>query len=437
MNVTCLPVGKRRWFALLLLISAAVGGGTYLGWRSRPRVVLPEVPSAGVEPAVVAEIEQARSTVLADPNSAPAWGQVGLVLFANDFYGHAIPWLEQAERMDPTDVRWPYFRGLALLLEHPEEGLEALRRATILAPRDAFVRLRWAEALLAADSLDEAEKAFTEVISQQPDNARAMLGRGQILLRRGDPAAAIPLLEKASSHPTAQKAALSGLAEAYQRLARQDQADAIRQRAADVPPDTPWMDPKIVRISVHQVSRRGRLEKALNLMRTDRADDAIAELLRLLREEPDFTEARLALVRAFIVSHDLSRAEEEVQNALATDPSHPDAHVLAGGLALVRGDIEGAEAAYRRALEHRPSDAVAWFNVADCRLRRNDRPGAIEALKQALRYRPGFVVAHLKLAEMFLDAQQWSAARVHLDAVDRIQPNHPQAVTLKNRLPNR
>lgn len=425
----------RRWWFLGLLLIAGVGSGVWLlGWN-RSKIVVPEVPLSGVEPAVLAEIEQARSAVLADPNAASAWGQVGLVLFANDLYAEAIPWLERAERMDPADVRWPYFRGMSLLLERPEEGLEALRRAAAVAPRDAFVRLRLAEALLAADLLDEAEAAFGEVLRQQPDNARALLGSGQILLRRGDAAAAIPLLEKAAEHPTAQKAALSSLAEALQRLDRSDQAEPTRQRAAEAPPDPPWMDPKIVRISVHQVSRRGRLQRALGLVQAERIDAAIAELRRLVRDYPDFTEARMALVRAFIMVEELPQASEEVARVIQLDPKHADAHVIAGGLALMRGEVKRAEASYRQALELRPADTVAWFNVADCRLRQGDRPGAMQALEQALRYRPGFVAAHLKLAELYLDAQQPSKARTHVDAAGRLEPGNPQLASLKARLP--
>lgn len=425
----------RRWWLIGLLLIAVLGAGVWLLGHGRSKTVVPEVPVAGVEPAVIAEIEQARSAVLADPGAASHWGQVGLVLFANDLYSEAISWLERAERMDPADVRWPYFRGMALLLERPEEGLEALRRAAAVAPRDAFVRLRLAEALLAADLLDEAEAAFGEVLRQQPDNARALLGRGQIMLRRGDAAAAVSILEKAAEHPTAQKAALSSLAEALQRLDRSDQAEPIRQRAAEAPPDPPWMDPKIVRISVHQVSRRGRLQRALGLVQAERVDAGIAELRRLVRDYPDFIEARMALIRAFIMVQELQQASDEVAKVIELDPRHPDAHVIAGGLALMRGEVQRAESSYRQALELRPADTVAWFNVADCRLRQNDRPGAIQALEQALRYRPGFVAAHLKLAELYLDAHQPSKARAHVDAAGRLEPGNPQLATLKARLP--
>lgn len=424
-----------RWIAFALI--AAVGSTLVglIGWRLLPREPIPEVAVGGIEPAVVAAIEQARQALRDNPKSPEAWGQVGLILFANDLYPESLVWLERAERMDPSDVRWPYFLGMALLLERPEEGLSALSRAARLAPRDPFVQLRWAEALLAADREEEADTAFQTVLRLQPDNARALLGRAQVLLRRGDIAAAIPLLEQASNHPTARKAALARLAEAYQRTSQTDLAERARQQAAETPPDPPWSDPKIVKISGYQVSRRARLQQATALLQSDRIDEGIGALKRLLRDHPDFIEAQLALARAWILVQDFTQAEADLQKVLARDPRHPDACVLAGGLALTRGEIDQAERMYRQTLEVRPTDSVAWYNIADCRLRQNDRPAAIEALSQAVRFRPGFVGAHLRLAELFLDTQQHDRARYHLEAAAKIEPNHPRLPALKARLP--
>jgi tetratricopeptide (TPR) repeat protein len=425
---------RRAGWILLPLVGTVLAGGVW--WYKRERLVIPNVPSEGIEPAVLAEIEKARSAIFDNPSSPAAWGQVGLVLFANDLYPEAIPWLERAERMDPHDARWPYFLGMALLLERPDDGLSALQRAATLAPQDPFVQLRWAEALLAADRVDEADAAFTIVLQRQPDNARAWLGRGQILLRRGEVTAAIALLEKATGHPTARKAALASLAEAHQRLGQADRADSFRQQAAESPSDVPWADPKIVQISVHQVSRRGRWQQAMAMIQADQIDAGIAHLRRLLRDHPDYTEARIALARAWIRVQDFERAEEEIQRALEQDGTNPDAYMLAGGLAVQRGDVAQGEAHYRKSLELRPADAVAWYNVADCRLRQSDTPGAIEALQQALRFRPGFLPAHLKITEVYLITQQTDKARRHLDAASKIDPNHPQIATLRARLPH-
>ena len=136
--------GKRRLLLLCvaLLLAAAAAGG-YFAWRPRPPAV-PAVPTEGLDPEVAAAIDEARAAVVARPRSAAAWGHLGLVLFAQDMYVPCVAPLAEAERLDAKDPRWPYFRGLALILQQPDEGIVLLERAAQLAPRDLSVRLELA-----------------------------------------------------------------------------------------------------------------------------------------------------------------------------------------------------------------------------------------------------------------------------------------------------
>ena len=96
--------------ALLLL----AGGAAYL-WLRPTSPAPPELHLAGAEPEAVAAIQEARAEVIRKPRSPAAWGYLGLLLFAHDYYAEAEPCLVRAEHLDPADPHWPYFQGLILL----------------------------------------------------------------------------------------------------------------------------------------------------------------------------------------------------------------------------------------------------------------------------------------------------------------------------------
>src|SRR5262245_27538487 len=100
--------------ALALLGGAALlaGIGRYVWYRAfAPRP--PVVELKGVDPAIVAAVEQAQAGVHASPFSAPAWGQLGMVLLTHDFTAEAKVCLAEAETLDPSEPRWPYYQGCA------------------------------------------------------------------------------------------------------------------------------------------------------------------------------------------------------------------------------------------------------------------------------------------------------------------------------------
>src|SRR5438045_4087886 len=72
----------------------------------------PLVDLTGVDPAVQRAVTAARAAVLEHPDSAEAWGKLGMVLI-----GHGLPveasnaCLAEAERLDPRQPRWPYLQA--------------------------------------------------------------------------------------------------------------------------------------------------------------------------------------------------------------------------------------------------------------------------------------------------------------------------------------
>src|SRR5205085_5778672 len=76
----------------------------------------PTVESPDLDPAIKRVLEEARRAVLKSPESAAAWGQLGLVLTAHSFHVPARVCFARAEELDPQEPRWPYFQGKSLLV---------------------------------------------------------------------------------------------------------------------------------------------------------------------------------------------------------------------------------------------------------------------------------------------------------------------------------
>jgi tetratricopeptide (TPR) repeat protein len=428
MNPTPEPAPRKRRLlvpvAVLLLAGAAAAG--YFAWRPRP-VSVPAVPTEGLDAEVVAAIDKARADVVARPKSAAAWGHLGMVLFAQDMYADSIAFLAEAERLDPADARWPYFRGLAVILDRPEEGIVVLERAAALPPRASSMKLRLAEEYVKLDRIDEADVLFEELLSEQPDDARALLGRGQVLSRRGRWQEAVAPLSQAAAQPTARRSARIALAEAYARLGNAAAAEAERQRAAESRFDLPWPDPAIAEARELRTGLLPRIVEAARLRDNDQLDEAAALLDRVLSDHPRSDEAHLGLARVLIRKERFDEADVELRRAVALNPDLVDGHFLLGGIQMQRKSYATAERSYLRAIALKPTYGVAHYNLGECRLKQGNKPGAVSAFRDAVRSRPDLAAAHLELGALLLDDGQFEEAVLHLDQAVRLDGKNERA----------
>jgi tetratricopeptide (TPR) repeat protein len=408
-----------------VLVAAAVAFGVLRPRPKRP----PALELAGLEPEAAAAIGAARAEVEAHPGSADAWGRLGRLLFAFDLQTEGLTCLEEAERLDPTEVRWPYYQGMILLLRRPGEALAPLRRAVERGGGEFAPWLRLAEALLAQDQLDEAEPLFRQVQEAYDDNlrARALLGLGQVAYRRGELAESLPYLRRAADSPVAQRAARAALAEVDQRLGDAAGAEAERRRVADLPPDPQWPDPFLREAETLQTALPARLAQADRVLAQGQVHEA-ADLFRaVLRDHPESDRAHLEMARVLIRLNDLGAAETDLREALRLNPQSIDGHFLMGAVYGLRKDDGKAEASFRRVVALKPAHALAHYNIGLCRLRQKDPAGAAEAFRAALRSQPNMTDAHVALAEVLLAEGQAAEARAHLEDALRLAPENEKA----------
>ena len=89
-------------------------------------------------------------------------------------------------------------------------------------------------------------------------------------------------------------------------------------------------------------------------LRSARFDDAIGRLAPLLKENPNFVQARYLTGLAQLGKLDPAAAAAQFEAVNRLNPQIADGHYFLGRALLMRGDVEGAKKEYQRAIELAP-----------------------------------------------------------------------------------
>ncbi len=393
---------RRRWRLCAVVVTVvvlALAGGVWLRWRlQRPEILLPDLDE--VDPEVAEAIHGARDEVLRHPSSAPAWGRLGQVLLAHDIGPEATRCLQEAERLDPREPRWPYLQGLILVLEHPDEGILCLERAVARAGNAPVVpRLRLAEALLNQGRLDQAQSHLDQALAAEPDSLRARLGLGRLALQRGDWRAGLEQLHACLSDVHARRLAHSLCSEAWNRLGQPGRARAEQDQAAELPEDQRWRDPFAEEVLQFQRGLRSRIARADALAQSGQLEEAIALLDQTVAKYPKSLDAWMLRSDAWRRLGRMDRAEESCLKAVQAVPDAAEAWFRLGYIQALSRPRQAAES-FRRAIALKPDHTLAHYNLGYCLGQLGDPVGQAEEYRMTLRCRPDYEPARLALKEV-------------------------------------
>ena len=165
------------------------------------------------------------------PDMPVANMQYGMAQARLKNYAQALEPLKKAVKLQPDNGMGHYELGLALFETGDWQGAAPQFEAAVFrAPRWADAHFSLAAVYARIDRVPDAMKELDITLQLTPSHYRANLLRGRILSLEGDPAGALPNLEKAAElEPNSREAHLF-LAEAYTQLGRA--MDAARERVA-------------------------------------------------------------------------------------------------------------------------------------------------------------------------------------------------------------
>jgi tetratricopeptide (TPR) repeat protein len=256
----------------------------------------------------------------------------------------------------------------------PEEAVRALEARVALAPCDAAAQFDLAKARAALGRFDEAlpaiEAAAATGLGRDP---QALDLKADILAGLGRCRDAIEALREA--------VAVGG-----QEPLRMLALGSSHLRSGDPAAALPYLE-KSAALAPHGM--RQRLELARCLAALGRAADALPHCATVIAAEPGNGEARYLHALALLGAGRRARALDEAREAARLRPDHIDGHRLRGRLALMEGELAESEQAYRRALGLDESAARVWCQLGRVLHRAGRVAEALDATERAVALGPG------------------------------------------------
>lgn len=257
----------------------------------------------------------------------------------------------------------PVTRELADLLfaaGRNEQAVSLYRELHQASPDDKVVALRFAEALMRAQQIDEAQA----IVAKNPDTSQAQVLRAILLLQGGDAAGAREALERAVQLDPTNTLARVQLA----NLLGGD--PATRSRARDLLTQTLRDDPNSseARVAMAQLHQRaGETREAMREYRTE------------LDRNPENVNVRVGLVDLYMASGDAGGALALLEEAQKLQPEDPTWPRLMARVETARNNFAAAIPHAQKQHELAPS-AESLMQLATLQIRAERPKDALDAL---------------------------------------------------------
>ena len=423
---------------MVILLAVLVAGGWFGYSRfAMPTHQFPNLPNHS-DPIVAAQIGEGFDALRKSPRSGESWGKLGMILHAYLFNDEARVCFANAQRLDPTEPRWPYFEGVILLAEDPAAALAKLARAVELCPSTPDTpRLQYARALLEHGHVQQATDEFKQLLRQNSSHPAALLALARISDARGDYQAATELLRRCLENPFAARSAYLLLASVQSKAGNAPAAQGASEFARNLPPDRSWPEPytdEILRLQSGSHQLVARAERALKENRYSDAELAIAAL------EKNYSSSAQTLVltgRLKLERKDCAGAEQAFRRHLQIDPQSVNGHAQLGMALMCQERYAEAVPIFERAVQAKPDFAEAHFNLGFARARAGAGAEALPALRDAIRCSPNFLEPYIILADLLGQMGERAEALNLLERARQINPKDPRLATLHDRINSR
>lgn len=246
----------------------------------------------------------------------------------------------------------------------------AFKKALAVNPKFHAARINLARLDILQGKLDEADREYGEVLSNDPENLGALLGMAELAGRRGDKQKQLKLLRKAQdSNPAATQPAL---------------------------------------LLVDHYLKTGEALKAVDVART------------LQTAHPKSPAALRALGLAQMAAQLDVSAVATFQTLTSIVPRSAQAHYLLGEAQVGRGEQHHAGASFRKALDLKPDYLPAQVGLARLELAMKDVPEAHELAKRIQRQHPKLALGYELNGDIYAASHHYGeAAKSYASAYGR------------------
>ncbi|MDG2476791.1 MAG: FG-GAP-like repeat-containing protein [Phycisphaerales bacterium] len=303
-------------------------------------------------------------------------GTRGMICHANGLPATADTHYENAERANPNDAKWPYYRGLIdIEVGDSEAARSHLERAAMLDQSYPPLQSRLGELYAGQGNFSAAEQAFIRA----GDIPLALLGRAQLAFREGDWQAVIDVL-KGHNIPAGDAMRAAASAHLHGKTPANSSAVDMGLQYAD-----PWLD----EMRANAVLASAMVVQAQiafidgDLLRADR-------LLRgAVAAEPNDPDARLALANLLLLPHHttsagINEAAQHLDRALLASPRDVAIRSQRAWALFLQDQHDEAATEWERILEEEPAYAPSLLNLGQLHAKAGRHELALDYLRRGM-----------------------------------------------------
>lgn len=270
-------------------------------------------------------------------------------------------------------------------------------------------------ALAKAGSADPARRAWEVAARLAPDLHKPFANLGNLLSRRGDFAAAIPHLRRATELVSDRTASWLSLGQALQHEKQHQEAAAAYERAMKLEPSAPAyhnlglclaaigrLDEALAAFTqataldpAQFVSHFAAAEATLVLRRLDATK---AHLDRATETAPDDPDIFANIVRQYQVARFDAEAKALLFRVLERWPTHGTLMLLLSNVLARYDALEEGEPIYQRAMDLGADNPGPWMQIAKIRARQKQFEAEMDLLEEARRRFPDAVELNVQVA---------------------------------------
>ena len=310
--------------------------------------------------------------------------------------------------------------SLARAHEYLEQGktTEAFAILQVLAaiqPPVKGLQHEFGVAYYRTGKLVEAQRAFAAAIKEDPSDLESVQMEGLSFYRLGQPAAAIPFLERVRQWtPNANADSNYVLGLCYMNSHRYDDARGAFAMEFNVPHD----------------SASAYLLMGNMLMRANLPELAADHARKALQISAGLPLAHFMLGEIYLFKSDVDHATEEFEQERRINPGYAATYDRLGDVYYRAGKLQEAQEALTKAISLDTSSTGPFIQMGKVLLRRQDPQTSIMYLKHAEKMDPSNFITHTLLAQAYHKVGQDDeakretdlASKIHVEDQPKLQP---------------
>jgi tetratricopeptide (TPR) repeat protein len=355
---------------------------------------------------------------------ATAYGDLGKVLAAAEYFDAAEPCFLNAQALQPTEIRWPYYLGqLERSRNEPAKAVPFFEQSLRLQPDDVPSLIWLGEMHLTQNRPDAAEPLFTKALSHQPQSAAALSGLGRAALANKDYARAVTSLERALTLAPEASRLQYPLAMAYRGKGDERQAEAHLRRRGDV--DVPLNDPLMAELTNLLQSASSYEVQGAEALEKRQWTEAVTHLRKAAELSPNNAFTRLNLGTALYLQGDSRSALEQFEAALKLNPNLSKAHYAIGVIMRTNGRDAAAIEHFTAAVKADPGSVESRLQLGDTLRASGHEAESLPHYAEVIKTSPSISQASFGYAMALVRLGRYREARDWLSDAMKTYPDQP------------